>query len=828
MSTKKPKSPKKTSLSEKKSKAEKSKKITKNKNRIVKETEKLFEDLGNLAAEETPADSQRIKTTHKALSSLLSDPSTKLNEELDTLRLRIKELEALEQNQAGYTPTPSLYEKERISYAYKENRLQALTPSELSENYQPENLLQAPLTSTGKKIGEMIVDLPTEKPLNAEDKKLLNTIAEQASLQIQSLRLLSSAERARTEAEEATRKFMHQNWEAYLDAINKNERIGYAYDQSSVTPYLDSTKEDTYEESVQIMDEQIGKLALKNDPTNPLSDSDKKIVASVANQIAQQVENLRLLADASRARSEAEEATRRLTHESWRDFTQRKEDEEALSYIYDTIQVAPTEGKPLPENVTLSVPLEVRGATIGHLAAAGDKSVSQDAQNLAAEIATQASIHIENLRLLDETEYGRQQLNKRAAELETVAKVSTAAAAIRDPKSLLRSVVDLTNYSFELYHTSVYLVDNEEDGTEILKLSAASGKTGHKMLQKGLSFDQDEKNSIVARAAQKNNTVIVTDTTNDPLFLAHESLPDTKSALAVPMIVADKLIGVFNVEADTPNRFSKEDEQTYITLAAQTAVALQNARLYEEQIETVARLRELDHLKSSFLANMSHELRTPLNSISGFTQVMLEGLDGPLSPEMEEDLGLIDKNANHLLSLINEVLDMAKIEAGRLSVTLGPANMYEVIDDVVKTTAPLARQNNLSISLKNDIPEELILMADDMRMKQVMINIIGNAMKFTQEGTIQVEAKKIDGKIRIQVSDTGIGIPPELLETIFEAFSQVDTSTTRKVGGTGLGLPISRRFIEMHNGRLWAESSGISGEGSTFIVEIPVVVPEAT
>jgi signal transduction histidine kinase len=150
----------------------------------------------------------------------------------------------------------------------------------------------------------------------------------------------------------------------------------------------------------------------------------------------------------------------------------------------------------------------------------------------------------------------------------------------------------------------------------------------------------------------------------------------------------------------------------------------------------VERLRELDHLKSSFLANMSHELRTPLNSISGFTQVMLEGLDGPLSTEMEEDLGLIDKNANHLLSLINEVLDMAKIEAGQLSVTMGPANLYQVLEDVIKITKPLARENNLTISLENNIPEDLIVMADDMRIQQVMINLIGNAMKFTQEGGV--------------------------------------------------------------------------------------------
>lgn len=792
--------------------------------KIQERTEKLFSDLGHLATQE-PANQEKKPRAKKATPP----PPTPTEEgveqnETALLRGRVLELERQLQDKKR-VKTPQLYEKERVGYAYKDNALESLAISNLGKKSEDKNALEAPITVTGQTIGSMLIEGVAERPWDPDEENLLSTIAQQASLQIQSLRLLESAERARTEAEEATRSFMHESWASYLDAIQNKERIGYAYDQASVTPYLNElSPDDELSETVSVMDEQVGKISLKENPSHPFTEDDRKMVSSVAEQIAQQVENIRLLADASRARAEAEEATRRLTQESWQEFVARRENE-ALSFTYDSIQVLPYADSALPENIALNIPLEVRGESIGRLAVAGDIHLSEEAVELASSIAAQANIHIESLRLLEETEFGRRQLDKRAAELETVAKVSTAAAAIRDSESLLRSVVDLTNYSFNLYHTSVYLVDNTEDGETTLKLSAASGKTGHKMLQQDFAIALNQERSIVAHAARKNKIIIVTDATNDPLFLAHSLLPDTKSAMAVPMIVAEKLIGIFNVEANTPNRFSEEDEQTYNTLAAQTAVALQNAQLYEEQIATVERLRELDHLKSSFLANMSHELRTPLNSISGFTQVMLEGLDGPLSNEMEEDLGLIDKNANHLLSLINEVLDMAKIEAGRLSVTLGPANLYEVLEDVVKTTAPLVRQNNLSMSLKNNIPEDLIIMADDMRIKQVMINIIGNSMKFTQEGTIQVEAKKDNDTIRIQVKDTGIGIPPELLETIFEAFSQVDTSTTRKAGGTGLGLPISKRFIEMHNGRLWAESTGISGEGSSFIVEIPIVLP---
>jgi signal transduction histidine kinase len=295
--------------------------------------------------------------------------------------------------------------------------------------------------------------------------------------------------------------------------------------------------------------------------------------------------------------------------------------------------------------------------------------------------------------------------------------------------------------------------------------------------------------------------------------------------MAIPMIVGEQLIGVFNVEAETISRFTEEDKATFTTLAAQTAVALRNAQLYEEQMKTVERLRELDHLKSSFLANMSHELRTPLNSILGFTQVILEGLDGPLTEDMTMDLQLIEKNGQHLLDLINEVLDMAKIESGRVSLSLEPLNISEMIDDVLRTSEPLARESVALVNL-NQLADPMYISADAIRIRQMLLNIVGNALKFTMEGSVALETEQIEDKIQIRIRDTGIGIPPDKLESIFEAFSQVDTSTTRKVGGTGLGLPISRRLAEMHGGWLWAESEGIEGEGAVFYLDLPIGDPE--
>jgi signal transduction histidine kinase len=243
---------------------------------------------------------------------------------------------------------------------------------------------------------------------------------------------------------------------------------------------------------------------------------------------------------------------------------------------------------------------------------------------------------------------------------------------------------------------------------------------------------------------------------------------------------------------------------------------------------TLERMRELDNMKSAFLANMSHELRTPLNSILGFTQVILEELDGPVTEIMASDLDVIEKNGRHLLGLITEILDMSKIEAGRLSLSIEPVDLRQALVEALGTSASLARDRHLVLSLAADQSEDWRVDADEVRVRQIFYNLLGNAVKFTECGSVQVSLHKVnlrsadrpDG-VQVRVQDTGIGIPRHKLEEIFEAFTQVDTSTTRKAGGAGLGLPISRRLAAMHSGRLWAESDGL-GCGATFVLELPI------
>ncbi|HEU0292878.1 MAG TPA: ATP-binding protein [Anaerolineales bacterium] len=782
---------------------------------------------------------QRLDALFADIDRLAADPassSPSIRQEMDELRARVCELEAqiakyerptcemgailpseikeasqtVEVEETPRRSMPILYEKEWVGYAFADEAVKPLQdPAEVTEG------VAVPLLASGQPIGKLQIQPPAERVLTDEETGLLHLVAHQASLQIENLRLLDATERARAEAEAATHRFLHDSWNSFLDAIHQSELIGYAYDQSSVTPLLAPLQVNGgVQEVVKVMDEHIGMLYLEPDPALTLTNEDKALVASIANQVAQQVENIRLLADASRARAEAEEATRRLTREGWQSYT-GTQDESGLGFIYDTNRVKRLEDAPRAQELSFVQPLKVRGEIIGQLAVAGDKEFSQEDADLTTAIATQVSVQLEAMRLTEE-------LQRRAYELATVATVSTTASTLRDPDQLLQSVVDLTKERFDLYHAHIYLLD--ESGENLL-LAAGAGETGRKMVEDGWSIPCDHELSMAARAARTGKSVVENDVFHDKnsIHLSNRLLPDTRSEMAIPIIVGDKVLGVFDVQSDIPNRFTEEDANIYITLTSQVGVALQNARLYVEQAATVAQLRELDRLKSSFLANMSHELRTPLNSILGFTDVMLEGLDGELTDYMDNDLRLVQKNGQHLLHLINDVLDMAKIESGRMNLHPEKFKVQSLLEEVTSITSTLASEKNVALFIDENSDHAIEVYADNTRLRQVMINLVNNSIKFTEKGKVSICAKPLDGaRILISVKDTGIGIPPDKLEAVFQEFTQVDSSTTRKVGGTGLGLPISRRLVEMHGGRLWAESTGVEGEGSTFLVELPL------
>ena len=416
------------------------------------------------------------------------------------------------------------------------------------------------------------------------------------------------------------------------------------------------------------------------------------------------------------------------------------------------------------------------------------------------------------------------QLAKRAVELETVSQVSADASQVLEVEQLLQTVVDLTKDRFALYHAHVYLFD---PATATLVLRAGSGEVGRQMVAEGRSIPLSREQSLVARAARTRRPVVINDVTSTPSFLPHRLLPNTRSELAVPLVVGTTVLGVLDVQDTRIDHFTPEEERIYAILASQIAVAVQNANLYAQQVIVVQQLRDVDQLKSSFLANMSHELRTPLNSILGFTEVMLEGINGPLNEFMENDLKIIYRNGSHLLQLINDILDMAKIESGTLRLNPEPVDIHEALSEVVTTAQPLARQKSLALSYATPTTSPLVIEADRARLRQVLLNLVSNAVKFTDEGSITLSAHQDQQFVELRVRDTGLGVPLAQQTSIFQEFHQVDNSMTRKVGGTGLGLAISRHLIEMHGGTLTVESSGVAGEGSTFVVTLPVTVPAA-
>ena len=261
------------------------------------------------------------------------------------------------------------------------------------------------------------------------------------------------------------------------------------------------------------------------------------------------------------------------------------------------------------------------------------------------------------------------------------------------------------------------------------------------------------------------------------------------------------------------------------TFAAQSALAIQNARLFHEIEDKGRQLEVASQHKSQFLANMSHELRTPLNAILGYTELIADGAYGEPSEKMLEVFKRLEINGKHLLGLINDVLDLSKIEAGQLELELSDYSLEDIAQVVRSTLEPLAADKRLAF--KVEMPARLPPgHGDGRRLTQVLINLVGNAIKFTDAGEVAIKAEANDGAFYVSVRDTGPGISAADQTKLFQEFQQADNAITKKKGGTGLGLAISKRIIEMHGGRIWVESQ--PGQGSTFAFTLPITVePQA-
>jgi signal transduction histidine kinase len=293
-----------------------------------------------------------------------------------------------------------------------------------------------------------------------------------------------------------------------------------------------------------------------------------------------------------------------------------------------------------------------------------------------------------------------------------------------------------------------------------------------------------------------------------------------RALLAVPLVREDHLLGGLTVIRKAAGAFAPEVIELLRTFATQSALAIQNARLFLEIEDKSRQLEVASQHKSEFLANMSHELRTPLNAIIGFSEVLGERMFGELNEKQEEYLKDIHASGQHLLSLINDILDLSKIEAGRMELELADFDLPQAIENAVVLVRERALRRG--ITLDQSIDARLgELQGDERKIKQVLLNLLSNAIKFTPEGgRVGVRAAVVDGRVEVAVSDTGIGIAPEDQEAVFEEFRQVGTAE-KKAEGTGLGLALARRFIELHGGRIWVESQVGVGSTFTFTLRVP-------
>jgi signal transduction histidine kinase len=284
------------------------------------------------------------------------------------------------------------------------------------------------------------------------------------------------------------------------------------------------------------------------------------------------------------------------------------------------------------------------------------------------------------------------------------------------------------------------------------------------------------------------------------------------------MVHQGRLIGCLGVTRDHPGAFPAATIELLRTFATQSALAIHTARLFRELADKSRQLEAASQHKSEFLANMSHELRTPLNAIIGFSEVLGERMFGELNEKQEEYLKDIHASGQHLLSLINDILDLSKIEAGRMELELSDFDLPAALDSAL--TLVRERAGRRGIALHMNVDSRLgQIQADERKVRQVVLNLLSNAIKFTPEGgRIEVGAMAKDGLVEISVSDTGVGIAPEDQETVFEEFRQVGTAD-KKVEGTGLGLTLCRKFVELHGGKIWVTSQ--VGVGSTFTFTIP-------
>ncbi len=434
--------------------------------------------------------------------------------------------------------------------------------------------------------------------------------------------------------------------------------------------------------------------------------------------------------------------------------------------------------------------------------------------------ADQAVIAIENVRLFQELQARTQELVQSVGELKALGEVSQVVSSTLDLEAVLTRIV---SHAVQLSGTDGGAIYEYDESSEEFLLRATDHMEDE--LINALRANPPRLgDGVVGRATGSREPVQVPNILEErgyaPRMRELLARFGFRASLAVPLLREDRIVGALVVRRKSTGEFRPEVVELMKTFATQSVLAIQNARLFREIEDKSRQIEAANRHKSEFLANMSHELRTPLNAIIGFSEVLQERLFGELNEKQAEYTDDILTSGRHLLSLINEILDLSKVEAGRMELEVTIFDLPLAIDNARTFVRERATKHgiNLDVTIDECLGD---FQGDERKIKQILLNLLSNAVKFTPEGgRIGIHAKKVDGAAEISVSDTGIGISPEDQERIFEEFRQVGGDYAHKTEGTGLGLTLAKKFVELHGGKIWVESE--LGKGSRFTFTLPV------
>ncbi len=466
----------------------------------------------------------------------------------------------------------------------------------------------------------------------------------------------------------------------------------------------------------------------------------------------------------------------------------------------------------------LGVPMLRDGNAIGvfMIARRTPRSFTAKQIELVATFADQAVIAIENVRLFDEVQARTRELAQSVGELQALGEVSQAVNSTVDLETVLTTIVANATQLSSTEAGAIYVFD---DTSQEFQLRATYG-----MNDTIIAEIRDRRIRIgetaIGEAAEQRRPIQIPDVQNNPSSLVLDVIVRAgfRALLIVPLLGVDRIVGALVVRRKAPGEFPKHTVDLLQTFAAQSVLAIQNARLFAEIEEKSRQLAMASEHKSQFVSSVSHELRTPLNAIIGLTEMMVTNAARFGTEKAAEPLQRVHRAGTHLLGLINQVLDLSKIEAGKLELNPQTVQLAPLIEEVVGTARHLAQQNKNRLVV--EAQENLgVVTVDAMRLRQILLNLLSNACKFTKEGEVKLKARRVTEGIEISVVDSGIGMTAEQQAKLFEEFSQADATTAQRFGGTGLGLAITRKLARMMGGDVTVTSE--LGKGSVFTARLP-------